>query len=193
MRKVIKIDNQQSLIDGLKTNDSVMLKEFYKSNYQKIEVFVLKNSGTIDHAKDIYQEAFIRVWKNVKDNKFEPQNETALQGYLYQIAKNKWMDVLRSKNFKKTKTINHEKQIIYSDKTDNNELEENEFEKNLNKIMDVFKILGQPCKQLLTTFYFDKKSLRDIALELKIEETTARNKKYRCMQKLRELVLASNK
>ncbi len=193
MRKVIKIDNQQSLIDGLKTNDSVILKEFYKSNYQKIEVFVLKNSGTIDHAKDIYQEAFIRVWKNVKDNKFEPQNETALQGYLYQIAKNKWMDVLRSKNFKKTKTINHEKQIIYSDKTDNNELEENEFEKNLNKIMDVFKILGQPCKQLLTTFYFDKKSLRDIALELKIEETTARNKKYRCMQKLRELVLASNK
>ena len=193
MRKVIKIDNQQSLIDGLKTNDSVILKEFYKSNYQKIEVFVLKNSGTIDHAKDIYQEAFISVWKSVKDNKFEPQNETALQGYLYQIAKNKWMDVLRSKNFKKTNTLNDKKQIIYSDKTYNNELEENEFEKNLNKIMNVFKVLGQPCKQLLTTFYFDKKSLRDIALELKIEETTARNKKYRCMQKLRELVLASNK
>lgn len=193
MRKVIKIDNQQSLIDGLKTNDSVILKEFYKSNYQKIEVFVLKNSGTIDHAKDIYQEAFISVWKNVKNNKFKPQNETALQGYLYQIAKNKWMDVLRSKNFKKTNTLNDKKQIIYSDKTYNNELEENEFEKNLNKIMNVFKVLGQPCKQLLTTFYFDKKSLRDIALELKIEETTARNKKYRCMQKLRELVLASNK
>ncbi len=57
--------------------------------------------------------------------------------------------------------------------------------------MDAFKLLGNPCKQLLTTFYFEKKSLREIADELQIEENTARNKKYRCMEKLREMVLAS--
>ena len=57
--------------------------------------------------------------------------------------------------------------------------------------MLAFKNLGQPCKQLLSTFYFDKKSLKDIASELKIKEATARNKKYRCMEKLRAVVLAS--
>lgn len=193
MREAIKTDYQQLLINGIKANDSKVLKELYTTNYNKIEAFILSNSGTVDHAKDIYQEAFISVWKNVKMNKFEPQNESALQGYLYRIAKNKWMDVLRSKTFKKTNTLNDEKQLATHYKTEQSEIEEDVFEKNLNKIMDAFKVLGQPCKQLLTTFYFDKKSLRDIALKLDIEETTARNKKYRCMQKLRELVLASNK
>lgn len=189
MREVIKVDNQLKVIIGFKTNDSVVLKEFYASNYNKIETFILSNSGTKEHAKDIFQEAFISVWKNVKNNKFESQNESALQGYLYQIAKNKWMDVLRSKTFKKTNALNNKKQTLISDETDKILLEDELFESKLNKTMDAFKALGQPCKQLLTTFYFDKKSLRDIALELKIEENSVRNKKYRCMQKLRELAL----
>ena len=105
MREAKKIDYQQQLINGIKTNDSVILKDFYKSNYRKIENLVLNNSGTVEHAKDIYKEAFITVWKRVKNETFIPKNETALQGYLYQIAKNKWMDFLRSKTFKKTETL----------------------------------------------------------------------------------------
>lgn len=193
MREAKKIDYQQQLINGIKTNDSVILKDFYKSNYRKIENLVLNNSGTVEHAKDIYQEAFITVWKRVKNETFIPKNETALQGYLYQIAKNKWMDFLRSKTFKKTDTLFEEQHTVFNYKADNSALEDDVFEKNLNKIMDAFKILGQPCKQLLKAFYFNKKSLRDIALELKIQETTARNKKYRCMQKLKAIALKSNK
>ncbi|MEZ4792203.1 MAG: sigma-70 family RNA polymerase sigma factor [Gelidibacter sp.] len=186
-----KIDSQTELVHAIKTNDSVALKSLYTSNYYKIESLVLKNSGTREHAKDVYQEAFISVWNNIKNNAFVPQNDTALQGYLYQIAKNKWMDVLRSSRFKKTNLIHNEMTLV--DKCDDPEHEEEQdrFKQKLKQAMDAFKVLGSPCKELLTTFYFEKKSLRDIAEELQIEENTARNKKYRCMEKLRELVLAS--
>ncbi len=180
---------QTSLVKAIKSNDSNVLESLYTSNYYKIEHFVLKNNGTKEHAKDIYQEAFISVWHNVKDEKFTPQNETAIQGYLYQIAKNKWMDVLRSKRFKKTTQAS---QLIQFEAVepalrdfDDDILKEH----RLQSIMDVFKTMGSPCKEVLTTFYFEKKSLRDIADELQIEETTARNKKYRCMEKLRSMVL----
>lgn len=188
-----KIDSQHHLIDAIKANNSVVLKQLYMNNYHKIEALVLKNNGTTDHAKDVYQEAFIIVWNNVKSDSFVPHNDTALQGYLYQIAKNKWMDVLRSSRYKKTKSIRHELTAINIQTEPNNEEEQDIFKQKLQQTMEAFKNLGQPCKQLLTDFYFEKITLRDIASKLKIEENTARTKKYRCMEKLRELALASKK
>lgn len=191
MGEIYKQDHQSQLIVAIKTNDSVALKALYISNYPKIESLVLSNSGSKEDAKDIYQEAFIAVWNNIKNNTFIPTNETAIQGYLYTIAKNKWMDVIKSSRFKKTKSAFNDT-VLNNKSEDVNDLNQDDSEnKKLSLAMEAFKNLGQPCKQLLSTFYFDKKSLKDIASELRIEETTARNKKYRCMEKLREMVLAS--
>lgn len=193
MRKVPKTDYQQKLINGLKTNDSVILKEFYISNYRKIEILVLKNNGTIEHAKDIYQEAFISVWNNIKDNKFEPTSETALNGYLYTIAKNKWMDYLRSNDYKKMSNIS--KMGYFESSDDLNEKINDDILKSNRLIitMNAFKDLGDSCKSLLSKFYFDKRSIKDIAIELELDAASTRNKKYRCMQKLRELALKYDK
>lgn len=189
MRKVQNTEHQFQLVEAIKANDPIALKQFYASNYYKIEALVLKNSGSVDHAKDLYQESFIAVWRNLKTNKFEPKNETALQGYLYQIAKNKWMDVLRSSTFKKTNGLSNETLAYLKDEPSEETEEANE--SNLEATMTAFKNLGQPCKQLLTDFYYEKKSLRTIASELQLEEASVRNKKYRCMEKLRNIVLSS--
>lgn len=183
------LDSQNALVKAIKSNDSKALKSLYTANYYKVEHMVVNNSGSKEHAKDIYQEAFITVWKNIKNDSFIPQNETAVQGYLYQIAKNKWMDMVNSSRFKKTTVL--EDEYIFHDKNNHEkETEEQEFfSQKLEKTMSIFKTMGQPCKGLLMAFYFEKKSLRDISHELKIEETTARNNKYRCMEKLRKMVL----
>lgn len=196
MEHIYNPDSQLQLLNAIKDNDSVVLKQLYITNYYKIEALVLKNNGSKEHAKDVYQEAFITVWKNVKNDQFIPENETALQGYLYQIAKNKWMDILRSPRFKKTKMIQHELNVLDKNIDQNGHEKEEEqefFRKRLEQTMEAFKNLGAPCKELLTAFYYDKASLRDIANKLKIEENTARTKKYRCMEKLRQLALASKK
>ncbi|MCK8479107.1 RNA polymerase sigma factor [Psychroserpens algicola] len=189
MREAYKIDHQLQLITAIKDNNSIALKEFYTSNYPKIEALILKNSGSQEHAKDVYQEAFISMWNNVRNELFTPQNDSALQGYLYQIAKNKWMDILRSKRFRTTQALTEERMVYL--KQDDTVDDHNAYDEKLNTTMTAFKDLGQPCKDLLKTFYFEKKSLREIALDLNIEETSVRNKKYRCMEKLRAIVLAS--
>ena len=182
-------DLQAALIKAIKSNDSHALKSLYTANFYKVELMVIKNSGTKEHAKDIYQEAFITMWKNVKNDSFIPQNETALQGYLYQIAKNKWMDFVKSASFKKTNFIKKEDELHQRVNISNDIEQETVFNQKLEKMMAQFKSMGKPCKELLTAFYFDKKSLRSIAIEFEIEENTARNNKYRCMEKLRKMVL----
>lgn len=189
MRKSVRLLNQSELVCAIKSNESDVLKHFYTANYKKVEFLILKNSGSVEHAKDIYQEAFISVWTQIKNDKFTPKNETALQGYLYKIAKNKWMDVLRSKSFKNSKSLDYKTLAFIKEESDDEDLDFNN--DKLKITMSAFKNLGQPCKQLLSVFYFDKKSLKEIASDLKIEESTARNKKYRCMEKLRAMVLAS--
>jgi RNA polymerase sigma factor (sigma-70 family) len=191
MGKVKNIDQQFQLIADIKTNNEVVLKQLYTINYAKTEKFILKNNGTMPQAKDIYQEAFITVWKNVKENKFIPKNETAVQGYLYQIAKNKWLDYLRSAEFKKTIQLSPEFQYAsISDPVEDIPTPE-EKSKEL-QVTAAFRLLGKECRELLSRFYYDKKSLREIADVYHLTEPSARNKKYRCLQKLRTMVLTPN-
>jgi RNA polymerase sigma factor (sigma-70 family) len=170
---------QDEIIFGIKSNEPKVLKWLYQSQYPKIEKYVLANNGDIDQAKDLFQEAFISVWNNVRSGKFVPENGTAVTGYIYQIAKNKWLDYLRSSRYKKTTsfTAEHEKE----DDTEENDKEE--LKKNLSL---EFQKLGENCREILKRFYFQKETMETIAKAFQWTEATARNNKYRCIQRLKE-------
>jgi RNA polymerase sigma factor (sigma-70 family) len=69
------------------------------------------------------------------------------------------------------------------------EVEDTDYELKLEQARNAFKQLGASCKELLSKFYFEKMSLNEIASLLDLDAASARNKKYRCMQKLRGLAL----
>ena len=168
---------------AIKANDEAALKSLYESNYHTVEKYVLKNNGCIDQAKDIYQEAFITVWRNIQLDKFHPESENALAAYLCQIARNKWMDQLRSKHYMKNRPIND---LVHKLPEENlEEIEENNF---IGDVKKHFEKLGEKCKEVLTRFYYKKQSMKKIALRFGWTDATARNNKYRCLQKLREII-----
>lgn len=191
-KKSPTLTKRHGFIEAIQNNDTKVLKNLYTSNYPKIEVLVLKNNGSKDQAKDIYQEAFLAVWQNIKRNKFIPKNESSINGYLYTIAKNKWMDVLRSQGYKKTIITSQLNHFEIKDEENNGIDDDILNDKRLEGVMLAFKNLGDACKSLLRKFYFEKKSMNLIAEELSIDSASTRNKKYRCMQKLREIALKNN-
>lgn len=65
-------------------------------------------------------------------------------------------------------------------------------EEQMSITLIAFENLGKACKDLLTQFYFNKMSMKTIAENLNIEEASAKNKKYRCIQKLKELALGDD-
>lgn len=170
---------------GLKESDEKVLQYIYVSNYPKVEQFILGNSGTTDDAHDIYQEAFLAVWRNVQLDKFRPQNETAVAGYIYQIARNKWLDQLRSVKNKKKADLPDE---ISHQLADTPQLDDAEMG-YLELVKEEYERLGDPCRELLNRFYFKKESMREIAAHFSWTEASAKNNKYRCLQRLRNMVI----
>ncbi|SMD42978.1 RNA polymerase sigma factor, sigma-70 family [Aquiflexum balticum DSM 16537] len=172
---------QIEILEGIKNNDADIIQGIYQDQYPKVEKFVLSNNGNSQEAKDIFQEAFVALWKNIKSDRFTPENSTAINGYLYQIAKNKWLDQLRSSKFRKTVPLES-----YHEGMDE-EIEDRE--SKLNQIDSSFKNLGKNCKELLTRFYYKKESMSRIAKAFDWTEATARNNKYRCIQRLKEMLI----
>lgn len=166
----------------IKINDAATIKELYITNFAKVKRYVLKNSGDEQQAKDLYQEAFVAMWRNIKDDKFSSESETAINGYLFKIAKYKWLDHVRSVKYKNTTFINRE--IEY----DEPDIDENEIQnKKIKIIMDSISQLGERCQLLLKLFYFERKPFKEIAEIMAMDEASARNAKYRCQEQLKKM------
>lgn len=181
----MSLDPIQQVI-AIKANDDKFLKDLYLRNFGKVRSYIIRNSGNEDDAKDIYQEAYIAVWRNIQTDKFIPQNETSLDGYLYKIAQFKWIDHLRKNSGKKQELDINESNLSMD--TSAEDESEDEFEIKITHIKSSFLELGKNCKELLSSFYYDKKPLKIIAQESGYTEATVKNNKYRCLQKLREMV-----
>src|SRR5690554_780779 len=172
---------QEELIAGINKNDPALLKWLYQSQYPKVERYVVANHGDHDQAKDIYQEAFLAVWKKIKSADFVVQNSTAVTGYLYKVAKNKWLDQISVR--KKQQTVSLEGRSDVSDE------EPTESQEPYFKLLwSQFQTMGENCQEILRRFYFQKQNMGEIARHFSWTEATARNNKYRCIQKLREKI-----
>jgi len=177
---------QFPLLDAFLTNKEEPMKEFYISQYPKTKYYILKNGGSLENAKDAFQEAYFACWKKLSTGKFKPKNKTELEAYLFTAAKNKWIDQTRQVAKRKTISIDEKMQHLTAD--DAGQIMEMEAkEEQLSITLTAFENLGQACKDLLTQFYFHKMSMKTIAASLDMEEASVKNKKYRCIQKLKEL------
>lgn len=156
----------------------------YARHYRSVEAFVTKNSGRAADAKDIFQEALMVTWLNIQEGKYTPASTGSLGGYLFQIAKHKWLDRLKSKSFRSTVRVEDRD---FADETvvDLDELERTE--KKLKRLQKMFDLLDEKCATILKRFYYQKKSLPEIGEELGHDAATIKTFKYRCMKKLKSL------
>ncbi len=183
-KDIFETFTQGQLTEAICQNDGKVLKWIYQKNFPKVQQLVLANSGNAEQAKDIYQDAFLAFWTNIKTGKFSPENESALSGYLYQISKNKWLDTLRSQDHKRT---------VYRESfAEQVEEEPEDKESSLVRIEGAFSKLGENCRELLTRFYYQKESIASLAKYFGWTEATAKNSKYRCMEKLRSSLNSEN-
>lgn len=177
--EISKVSEQ---LKAIKSNNNQHLQQLYISNFPATEKYVLQNGGTAEQAKDIFQEAFISVWKNIQLDKFVPQREHSLDAYIFQVSKYKWLSHLRTVAHKSTVPILED---FDYDITDQNPASENN---SITCVAEYFKQLGDNCKEVLNRFYYGKESMKAIAALFGWTEATAKNNKYRCIEKLRSLL-----
>ena len=138
------------LIEGLKKNEDFALKEIYSQNYSIISQFIMNNSGSIQEAKDIFQDAIIVFYKNVNDINFKL--DCKIRTYIYSVARRLWLNELKAKGRRGGDISDYENFLIFNDKQENDFLLK---EKQINIMSESMEILGEPCSTILNDFYIN--------------------------------------
>jgi RNA polymerase sigma factor (sigma-70 family) len=169
--------DEKELFDRICKGDEKALEFIYKKYYRMMTKLVITNSGTEDEARDVYQDALVVFWQKARSGNLVLTSK--ISTYVYSICQNLW----RKELDRKKRLSNEEK-----DSAESLDLDGPEREKIIARCMEQ---LGETCRKVLMYYYFDEMSMQEIADKLGFANTdTAKTKKYKCKQKLDELVKA---
>ena len=169
--------SEQELFERIKGNDEKALEYLYKKYYRMMTKMVITNSGTEEEARDVFQDALIVFWQKARSGNLVMTAK--ISTYIYSVCQNLW----RKELDRKKRLSNEEKDSPVS-----LDMETPEREKIIAKCLDQ---LGDTCRKVLMYYYFDEMSMQEIADKLGFANTdTAKTKKYKCKQKLDELIKA---
>lgn len=163
-------------IKGIKNRDNKILKIIYKEHFLLIKSFIVKNSGTIDDARDVFQEAIIVIYRYTKKDDFKIN--CSFETFLYSICRTIWLNNLRNKKIHTDKLDDIREYITFS-ASDDEQIEESAEYKLYQKH---FQKLGDECKKLLQLFY-DKVPYKEIAKRMNYKSIgLVKKKKFKCKE-----------
>ncbi len=171
-----KFSNQE-LIQGIKNKKIEVLQFVYQQYFPMIMEYTVKNSGTPDDAKDIFHDALTAIYE--KANRESLNLSSSFSTYLFAIAKNLWLMVLR----KRKTDLKYKSQLdpltVSSDEIDNDV--QNHLRYKLYR--KYFITLGDDCQKVLSWF-LDGISLKEIAEKMDFTPAYAKKKKFNCQKQL---------
>ena len=154
------------------------MEYIYKHYFRIIKRFVLENSGNIEDAKDIFQEAIFVIYDKIQKN--ELKLECSLKTYLYSVSRNMWHEQLRYKKKMITQFKDFENYIDFDTDFEilNKEiLADYLFHKHLLS-------LTENCQKIIR-FLLNKVSSKEISRIMGFKsEHYANKRKYQCKQNL---------
>lgn len=171
------IDNK-IIVEGIRNQDKQILKSIYLVYFPTIKRFVLDNRGSVQDAKDVFQDCIIIIFRKIEEGNFELTS--SFIAYMYSVCRYIWI-----KQLSKQKE-NIENQNIYLEYDDIQDITIDEYKKNEQyKLYQYhFKKLGKDCQKLLQ-LYLKSIPLKDIAEELGIDSLQyIKRKKYKCKEQL---------
>ncbi len=178
------IDLNTSLVTRLRRGESAAIKQVYKVAFPACVRLITNNSGTQEDAKDLFQECLIVLFKNLRKEDFELT--CTVKTYLYSVARNLWLKRLNKKGTLQLDMDEPDQDFILIQEDE--VAEKQEVEQKHQLIADILRDFKDDCKQLLTSFYFKKLPLKEIAESMGYTYSFARVKKSRCMDALKKAV-----
>ena len=130
---------------------------------------------------DVYQNSFIIIWEKIRNGELtvEQYPKVSLKTYLLSVGINLVKNHLRKYKFSAESLP--ERPPDSESKLDNL-METKELQKI---ILREIRALGEPCNQILSLFYFARKSLKEIAEVVGYKnEQVAKSKRFSCMELL---------
>ena len=177
------MDRELALLHDLKSGKESAYKAFYIEYFNMVKNHILNNTGSEEDAKDIFQDAAIVIIEKLNDQDFELT--CTVKTYVYSVARNLWYTKLRREKCQ-VPPKEYENYIRFGVSLEEKELQEEQ----MNIVEQCLASLKDPCKTILTQFYFFKTSMKEIASMLDYQNPDhAKAQKYKCLQRLKKMAL----
>ncbi len=172
--------NEIDLISGLKSKNLAAINYFVNNNQQFVFVLCIKMLNDKEVAEELTHDVLIKCIDKI--NLFEGKSK--LKTWVYKIAHNEVLNYLR-KNKLSTTELNDET-INYNE--DNSLIDEMNQKDLKNTIQSVFSKLPVDQRELLTLFYLEDLSLKEIEQVTGTSPSNIRVKLYRARDNFRSFL-----
>jgi RNA polymerase sigma-70 factor (ECF subfamily) len=176
----------QEILQLIKEDNQKVITLVYKKYHDEFMRFVRKGYPRFDtdSAEDAYSEGIHALYRNIKNGKLVSLS-CDLKTYLFQIGKYKVIDELN-----RVSRTGGNLSIEYLPPEEILELdyfEEQDMQIKKTRLLDeIVAMLTDPCKTLLTLFWYDQKRDSEIVALMKYTSTdTVKNQRARCMRTLK--------
>lgn len=185
-RKERNQSKNYKIITGIIENDQKTFLNLYEYEFPKIVRMVVKNSGTVENARDVFQDGLIILIENLLHKKLEITE--SFDGYLFSVCRNLWYKQI----------VQNKRKLKFIDDYLYNELDINCYNydvqpDNFEQYTAAIESLGETCRKLLECYYYQKISWEEIANQLGYATAgSARNQKYKCLERIRKQLAGIN-
>ncbi|MEM9918379.1 MAG: sigma-70 family RNA polymerase sigma factor [Bacteroidota bacterium] len=186
----MKEGSDEWVLFGLQSPDKVSadtaLESLYTNHYPFIKRLIENNNGSDVDAADVFQDAIIVFYEKIRTGQLTLN--CSIRTYLYSICKHLWLNKLRDRK----DWLNIEQEEVEAI-----EIPPESFNVLITKernelIVQLMNEIGPHCKEVLKLYYFKRLRMKEIAETLGLaNEQGAKNKKSRCIKKLKALIEAS--
>jgi len=187
---------EEQIVKGCKRFDRSAQRDLYELYRSRLNVLVKRYIIDSDDAKDVLQESFLLVFKNITQFK----NEGSLEGWIKRIVINTSLQFLKKQKKNRDNISINEYDI---EDNDNDPFENNysidkcdeaslsngiDLVKQANiqekELLEIIQSLGVDFRQVFNLFYIDNYNHSEIAKMLGIEEVTSRTRLARAKKKV---------
>ncbi|MEO8569856.1 MAG: sigma-70 family RNA polymerase sigma factor [Ginsengibacter sp.] len=181
-------EQEKQLLEALVSNDRIAIEKIYRGNFPSIQSFILKNNGSTDDAKDIFQEAMVILFQKAKLDSFVLTCQ--IKTYVYSVCRRLWM-----KKLQQDSRYHQVTDLVKETVSVEDEIEAHEKQNTQMALMqNALSKIGEPCKGILEAFYIQKKTMPEIAEAFEYTNAdNAKTQKYKCLMRLKKIFFSQYK
>lgn len=187
--EVVKNYTDEELLAAIKSGRDVnpVLRFLYRQYFEGLRIYVEQNNGRHQDAEDIFQEVLVSFIELVKLDKF--RGDSSIKTFLFSLNRNIWLNELKRKGRAQARESKYEKgkddqapdtSVVIAGR------------ESRRQVMEIVGRLGEGCKKILLAFYYENLSMKEILAQTDYEsEQVVRNKKYKCLKQLEQMLVAN--
>ncbi len=187
--EVIRNFPDSELVANLRSGQMIdeTVKAIYRSHFDSLSWFVVNNSGSRQDAEDIFQEVVVSFIDLVQKDKF--RGESTVKTLLFSLNRYTWLNELKRRGRALVREEKYERGQEQVELDSSYLIAEREGKAEVTKLVGE---LGETCRKILLLFYYENLSMREILDATDYEsEQVVRNKKYKCLKQLEQMVNAN--